>query len=109
MAENLAFGIAQRHSQVTSDAPLDQESVFWKVLLYARGMVAQFAVDHVFTGRARERPLEILGDTLSGPKGDGAGMGGGLGRRELGDEGVVRTDRLCQVADEGLKNSAPVL
>ena len=27
----------------------------------------------------------------------------GLGRSELGDEGVVRTDRLCQVTDEGLE------
>jgi hypothetical protein len=66
-------------------------------------MVAQFAVDHVFTGRARERPLEILSDTVSGPKGDGAGPGTGSGRGELGDEGVVRTDRSCQVTDEGLK------
>ena len=103
MAENLAFRIAQRHSQVTFDSQLDQESVFWKVLPYPRGMVAQFAVDHVFTGRARERPLEILSDTVSGPKGDGAGPGTGSGRGELGDEGVVRTDRLCQVTDEGLK------
>ena len=77
MAENLAFRIAQRHSQVTFDSPLDQESVFGKVLPYPRGMVAQFAVDHVFTGRARERPLEILGDAVSGPEGDGAGPGTG--------------------------------
>ena len=109
MAENLAFGIAQRHSQITFDSPLDQEPVFWKVLMYPRGMVAQVAVDHVFTGRARERPLEILSDTVPGPKGDRAGPGTGSGRSELGDESVVRTDRLCQVTDEGLKNSAPVL
>src|SRR5262249_21901320 len=103
MAENPAFRIAQRHSQVTFDSPLDQESVFWKALPYPRGMVAQFAVDHVFTRRARERPLEILSDTVSGPKGDGAGPGTGSGRGEPGDEGVVRPDRLCQVTNEGLK------
>ena len=60
-------------------------------------------MDHVLTGRARERPLEILSDTVPGPEGDGAGPGTGPGRGELGDEGVVRTDRLCQVTDEGLK------
>src|SRR5689334_7747555 len=99
MAENLAFRIAQRHSQVTSDSPLYQEFVFWEVLPYPRGMVAQVPVDHVFTGCARERPLEILSDAVSGPKGDGAGPGIDPGRGELGDEGVMRTDRLCQVAD----------
>src|SRR5262249_28934698 len=88
----------------TFDSQLDHESVFRKVLPYPRGMVAQVAVDHVFTGRARERPLEILGDIVSGPEGDGAGPGTGSGRGELGDEGVVRTDRLCQVTHEGLKN-----
>ena len=30
-------------------------------------------------------------------------LGTGFGRGELGDEGVVRTDRLCQVTDEGLE------
>src|SRR6266567_9175125 len=66
-------------------------------------MVAEVPVDHLLTGRARDRPLEILSDVVPGPKGDGASPGGGLGRSELRDERVVRVSQACQVTDERLE------
>src|SRR6516164_1162559 len=66
-------------------------------------MVAEGPVDHLFTGRAHERPLEIVSDVVPGPKGDGASPGGGFGRSELRDERVVRVNQACQVTDERLE------
>src|SRR3954447_2917541 len=60
-------------------------------------------MDHFLTGRARERPLEILSDVVPGPKGDGASPGGGFGRSELRDERVAGVNEACQVSDERLK------
>ena len=66
-------------------------------------------MEHLLTGRARERPLEILSEVVPGPKGDGASLGGGLGRGELRDERVVRVNQACQVTDERLEYSSPLL
>ena len=61
--------------------PHAPESVVREVLPYSRGVVAQVPVNHVFTRRARQSPLEVLSDVVPVPESDGAGLG-----RVSGDE-----------------------
>jgi hypothetical protein len=65
--------------------------------------MAQVAVEHLFTGCARKRPLEIISDAVPGPKGDGTGPRVDFGRREFCDEGVLRIHHAREVTDERLE------
>jgi hypothetical protein len=103
VAENRSFGIAQRHPQKTFDSPHARVGIVREFLPNSRGVVAQFPVNHVFTWRARQSPLEIFSEAVLVPESDGAGPGVSLGRRKLRDECPARVNRARQGTDQRLK------
>ena len=109
VAENRSFGIAQRHSQKTFDAPRARVRVVREILPYSRGVVAQIPVNHVFTRRARQSPFEIFSDAVPVREGDGTGLGMVLRRRELRDECPARVNHTRQIRTSAWKYSSPLL
>jgi len=97
VSEVLAAGVAQGHAEVALDTPLDQGPVVGELPLDAAGVVAQVALDHVLAGRAREVPLDVVGEVVADPVSQRAGL---AGAGELGDEGVAGADRPGQVENE---------
>ena len=90
MADDLAVGVAQRDAEIALDAHLDERLVAWEFLGDAGRMVAEFALDHVFAGRAVEIVLDVGDDAIFRPEGERADAGFAAG--ELGDEDVLNVD-----------------
>ena len=68
--------------------------------------MAQVSANHVLAGRPDHIPLDVVGDSVSKPKGQRASP---RPAGELGDEGVAGANRSGEVADEGLKERLPSL
>ena len=94
------FASQQRHAQVTLDPPLHQRLVVGELGPYSGRVMAQVPPNHVLAGSADHVPLDVVGDPVPKPKRQRAHQ---RPAGELGDEGVARSDRGCQVADERLK------
>ncbi len=103
VAQNRSLGIAQRHSQKAFDSPLARVRIVREFLAYSRGVVAQIPVNHLFTRRSRQSPLEISSDVVPVPEGDGTRLGVGLGRCELCNEGPARVRHTGQDTNECLE------
>jgi hypothetical protein len=100
----LAFCVAQRHAQVTFNPPFHERLVVGKLELYPGRVMAQIPPNHVLARGADHVPLDVVGDPVPKPKRQRARP---RPARELGDEGIARFDRCCQMADKGLKVRLP--
>src|SRR5262249_60601501 len=71
MAHMPPLRVEERYAQVALGAQAHAQFVAREPLAHTRRVMTEVAADHVLTGRADHIPLEVVGDSVSGPEGQG--------------------------------------